>query len=258
MVKERGILVSTPMVQAIHEDRKTVTRRIINPQPKLIESSGRWYWEKALDVDGDPLVDASQYWWEYYGTSPYGKAGDILYIREMYYDYGLWDSDGYTKTGKIKWTFQSVIPSSADIRYFENPPEDVRPNSYRKPGWYKRMGRFMPYFYVRTKLLIKSISVERLHDITEEDAIKEGVEVDEWTWGPMAFPDGTIDKSLIGKKTKWYRDYSNHKDGLKHWFNDGARASFITLWQSINGVESWNTNPWTWRIEFERIKQTIL
>jgi hypothetical protein len=77
-MKDHPILFSGQMVRAILNGRKTQTRQVIKPQPKFIEQSGRWYWEKALDVHGHPFVDASRKWWEYYGTSPYGIPGDRL------------------------------------------------------------------------------------------------------------------------------------------------------------------------------------
>ena len=79
---ELPIIFKAPLVRAILDGKKTQARRIIKPQPKLIESSGRWYWEKALDVHGRPLVDASRYWWEYYGRSPYGRVGDRLWVKD--------------------------------------------------------------------------------------------------------------------------------------------------------------------------------
>jgi hypothetical protein len=258
-MKERSILVSTPMVKVIMAGTKTVTRRIIAesfngcltdggphpcPNPPIVFYPGEIYEDQGATIVVDyPEVRAAFFCstLDVEAKCRFGKPGDVLWVRETYYDYGYWFEDGYTKTDKIKWRFQSVIPSPSDIRFFENPPEDVKPNSYRKLGWYKRLGRFMPYIRCRTKLKITSITVEALHDITEEDAIREGVEV-------IILDDDHL-PNLGGKRV--YNDYLD-----SDYFVSNAVDSFRTLWQAINGEDSWNANPWVWRIEFEKIKPT--
>lgn len=257
-VKERPILFSTAMVQAILEGRKTVTRRVIKPQPEISPDGDiRFPWATfystgvvfTFDEDGN----GGQNWTgtdfpkedrfkealartEYKNPCPYGKAGDIIYVREMYYDYGYWDENGFTKTGRRKYKFVSLGDPN-ERRYFDNPPSEVKPSNYRKIAWYKRLARFMPYRYVRLKLEIVSIKVERLQDITEEDAIREGIE-------PELFDDGT-DWGV----TRLFKNYEI--DGK---YEESPVDSFQSLWQSINGAESWEANPWTWRIEFSALR----
>lgn len=144
-MKKRPILFSAEMVRAILDGRKTQTRRIIKPQPKLITSSGRWYWEKALDVKGDPLVDASRYWWEYYGTSPYGKFGDQLWVRET------WNTIGGN---------QAIYKSDFTISDDRGP--------WKPPI-------FMPRWASRIQLEITDVRVERIQDISEDDVQAEGI-----------------------------------------------------------------------------------
>jgi hypothetical protein len=86
----------------------------------------------------------------------------------------------------------------------------------------------------RLKLKILSIRVERLHDITEEDAIREGV-------GAGFQMNGG------------WPDYTRIVNGICEVTQDCARMSFATLWISINSQESWDSNPWVWRIEFEKL-----
>jgi hypothetical protein len=91
-------------------------------------------------------------------------------------------------------------------------------------------------------LEIADIRVERLQEISEADAIGEGVE---W-WH----------EERLKSRPKHYRvycDYDNPKDPAQ--YTSSAVDSFSTLWQSINGPESWNQNPWVWVIEFKRIEQ---
>jgi len=218
-------LFSPAMSSAIDKDLKTVTRRVMNPQPpEWIDQFGHTAFTPEGHISGrGSYKDEGPA--EKFFKLRHGRPGDILYVREMYYDYGYWIEDGYTKTDKVKWRFNSVIPSSTEIRYHENPPEDVKPNSYRKLGWYKRLGRFMPYRYVRRELEIVSVRIERLHDITEADAIREGIHFDNDS-GYYFAGDVAMAKSAV--------------------------QCFAELWIHINGIESWNNNPWVWRIEFKK------
>lgn len=204
----KPILFSTQMVQSILEGRKTMTRRIIKPQPKLIESSGRWYWEKALDVNGSPLVDASRNWWEYYGTSPYGKVGEVLWVRETWVHTGAYFIYKAGNKWSDEWLNDDYVPTGEKIKW--------------KPSI------FMPKEACRIFLEITDIRVERLQEISEEDAIKEGISKCRPT---------------------------NSKKGMYHTAPIGL---FKELWQSINGKESWDSNPFVWVIEFKRIDKSTI
>jgi hypothetical protein len=79
--EDRSISFSSPMVDAILENRKSITRRIIKPQPTLIENSQRWFWSE------NSAVSASREWWEYMDTlkmCPYGQIGDRLWVKETF------------------------------------------------------------------------------------------------------------------------------------------------------------------------------
>ncbi len=88
---------------------------------------------------------------------------------------------------------------------------------------------FMPRAASRILLEVTDVRVERLQDITEADARAEGVEpdVDAGYWKGYIFPG----------------------------FYDSAKKSFASLWQSINGLGSWEQNPWVWVVSFKRIEQ---
>lgn len=106
---------------------------------------------------------------------------------------------------------------------------------YGVPNWHKRPSIHMPRAASRIMLEIINIRVQRLHDITEADAIAEGVEV-----------TGT---NLFGQSI--YRDYLGDSLHGAGW--SSAVRSYKSLWQKINGVESWDANPWVWCIDFEHI-----
>jgi hypothetical protein len=95
----------------------------------------------------------------------------------------------------------------------------------------------MPKTACRTWFQLVSVKPERLQDISEDDAIAEGVQ-------KLSYGGGS------------YKNYcaKPRKDGgvsiLQH-----AATSFFSLWDSINGDGSWLANPWVWRIEFKRIEK---
>lgn len=94
----------------------------------------------------------------------------------------------------------------------------------------------MPKAACRLFLRVKSVRVERLQKISEKDAKAEGV---------LEYEDGTFKNYF---KTKGLRAV----DGVECLL---AKGSFQSLWSSINGLDSWNINPWVWVIEFERIEK---
>lgn len=185
-MKDIPILFSGPMVQAILEGRKTQTRRIINPQP----------------VDGGPYCGMLYGCRDY--SCPYGAPGDRLWVRES------WVTD--EKYDDLK---PSLIPESAPIEYKAT---DL-PFHIGK----SRPSIFMCRWMSRITLEIKDIRVERLKDLSEEDAQAEGCVND------VVLVDGGSDyKGLY------------------------ARERFMDLWNSINGKRfPWDSNPWVWAVEFK-------
>lgn len=95
--------------------------------------------------------------------------------------------------------------------------------------------RFMPKWASRITLEITNVRVERLQNISEEDACAEGVETKERSYGVA------------------YRDYRGEPGA---WMSE-ARASFGTLWDRINAKRGygWATNPWVWVIEFQDVSK---
>ena len=92
----------------------------------------------------------------------------------------------------------------------------------------------MPRWASRITLEVVSVRVERVQDISEEDAMSEGIE----SWEERGFDDAQ----------DYYLDYVTGG----HVYN--AKDSFRSLWQSIKGPGSWEANPWVWVVEFKRIE----
>lgn len=189
-MEERPILFSTPMVQAILVGRKSQTRRIV---------------KFSDDFDGKKVFDNSPFGLKYSKSDDtlwrfpckHGQIGDILWVRETYQkiegDRFIYKADPIIWGGKWK-------PSI-----------------------------FMPKAASRIKLEIINIRVERVQDISEKDAINEGAELKERTYGSSFTCDSC--------KT----------------FHGTAKLAYQFLWESINGKDSWSKNPWVWVIEFKKL-----
>lgn len=232
------MLYSTDMVVSILEDRKTKTRRMKGLE-LMNEDPDRWEFEEVGTLewetyDGKPdktmksLFGASFLNLEYgsrnFQKCPYGQPGDILYVREKFryiQPYGP-ESLHYDFAGSFRHLGPSV---DLDKAYLINDYDRWRPSIH------------MPKVASRIWLQITDIKVERLQQITEEDALAEGI---------IECEDGT------------YYNYFTQK-GLR--YQDGvecllAKGSFQSLWCSINGLDSWRQNPWVWVISFKVLSKT--
>ena len=193
------------MVRAILDGRKTMTRRIVKMDGAKI-TDGKWGYscftpDGHISLRGN--IDKRQHG-EQFIKLKY-KVGDILWVREMWAEY--YDPHDYP--------FDPIFAYKAD--------NNAKPKRW-KPSIH------MPKAACRLFLQITDVRVERLKDISEEDAIAEGVEQNR---------DGS------------WRDYIEPNQLPQ----DCARASFISLWMKINGPESWESNPWVWVVSFKQIEQ---
>lgn len=218
----KPILFNTEMVKAILEDRKTTTRRIVNPRYKddefgfqiVKDSQDNFIRLEKTNCNGSGMFSDGT---ERVIKSPY-KVGDVLYVRE---------------TWKVEHTYGDEL---ADIRFkANNEIEHLRGlkeetydkliNFESKNGWQPSL--FMPKEAARIFLKVTNVKVERLQDITDEGAKAEG---------------------------------SNVGIGFAEKMRETATDRFIKIWNStVNKKDldkyGWNTNPYVWVIEFERISK---
>lgn len=228
MRKEIPILFSTAMVEALIAGRKTQTRRIIKPQP---DESG------LHDHDKFPMsLDSTLAGW--WGTTdegehrqfkcPYGKPGDILWVRETWQPFirGI-EGDGY----------ELLIKFYADGA--EYPWEHDK--DYAELGWHNRPSIHMPKSAARIWLEVVGVKVERLQDISDEDAKAEGVR----------FTD--FGKDEYGQQQRGWHvlDVTGPNQCLAT-----PKTAFGNLWGKINGPESWDTNPWVRAVELKVLSTT--
>lgn len=216
-MKSHPILFSTPMVQAILKGTKTQTRRIITPH-----RSGPCGSALKKDLDWSEIFPNNQCGIKvgYRKDDPF--MAETVHRVYPLYDIGdqLWVRETWQHTECL-----SVHPSDEELYGYVYRADGEPWEDYE--GWRWKPSIFMPREASRITLEVTDIRVERLHDISAVDAISEGIKWepgDEWT-------------------------YYDHLD-----FNDPYRSKFYELWQSINGPESWDINPWVWVIQFRRIK----
>ena len=228
-MNEHPILFSGEMVRAILESRKTQTRRVIGTvdnSDKFVEMMR----DKAVFTDTITFTP-------HYGPHKfiircaYGKPGDRLWVRET------WQHVYADMMGN---RFTSIpLPNDKDVhRYwleYAATPSDEEP-----PRW--KPSIFMPRWASRITLEIINVRVEKVQEISRDNAFREGVEA----VNPYAIvPD------LPPGFPAAFKDYLNEKN----FFTADPVASFRSLWDSLNAKRGfgWKVNPWVWVIEFKRI-----
>jgi len=206
-----SLLFLGEMVKAILGGAKTQTRRVIKPQ------SGNM-WEKRIDdsVWADILEESGD--WKRV-PCPYGKVGDLLWVRETWCPAN--SENGPVVCYRADLHRRYLVDESYPVDYDRFPAgrnawlcwaNDLE--SGTEGEW--RPSIFMPRWASRIMLRVVDIRVERLQEITEEDAKAEGVA------GWHDTTDGTI-----------------------------YRPEFQLLWDRINGKRApWASNPWVWVIGF--------
>lgn len=215
-MKERGMIFNGEMVRAILDGRKTQTRRPIKwKQTRFTEIGERedgsnWPWSE----DTEKVCD-------YWHPCPFGAVGDRIWVRETFqgplFDYEKMES--YLEDSS-KFEKPEFCQYAADGK---PAPEYYDADDNLHCGW--RPSIHMPRWASRINLEITDVRVERLNDISQEDAQAEGMEL-----------------------TGWRPTYSDPDSGGEVCT---PYDNFAQLWSSIYGEESWQGNPWVWVIEFK-------
>ena len=228
--KPKPILFSTPMVQAILEGRKTMTRRICKlPELEHVNADGSIF--GGNDFDNGLFKSVTEYV-RYFHLGKY-QPGDILWVRETWkpivgfrddYEFGeIVNTDehfGYQyRAGGTQW------PDG-----FEEINDEFHVTHTNDEGEYENHWRpsiFMPREAARIFLRVTDVRVERVNDISEEDAIKEGCQCGDRYSGERSTPALT------------------------------AKQSFMWLWIRLNDKRGfgWAANPWVFVVSFERCEK---
>ncbi len=230
------ILYSPPMVQAVLGNIKKVTRRtrglhLINNDENIewvykgnsnefhVPAPAKKY-DNSIYYAFEPSNSYRPTW---VVKCPYGDPGDTLWVRETWWGYGQKVGKSLVPYGEV-WNNKNAIASpTMPMQQLSFSPDTFK--------WYKKPSIHMPKVASRIKLQVVSVKIERLNDITEEEAKNEGV--------------------VFMSNEFGYQDYGPYA-GIGP-MKLTAKESFKTLWMSINGPESWGHNPWVWVIEFKVI-----
>lgn len=202
---DRPIIFSAPMVRALLDGRKTQTRRIYKvPAGSYVEQGRVW----AM-TDGCAHGDAAL---------PYAP-GDRLYVREAH---ALVPSTAYRMSPGVPYAVNDEDGSQACV-YREGWERS-------KPGQW-RPSIHMPRWASRLTLTVTEIRVQRLQDISEADAVAEGIER---LKSGRGFYDPTVSKAAV-RFGEW---------------TSTAKQGFSRLWNSLHGPEAWDANPWVVAVSF--------
>jgi hypothetical protein len=228
MMTDRPILFSAEMVRAILDGRKTQTRRVVKAQPP----PDAWvtvehYHPIVIDRHGD-MQPGEEIFGAHWNDGecglrcPYGAPGDQLWVREGFAIQPLLWADNRGPQ-PIHYTADQVIG-------FAGKPDQREIEDYRsKPSIH------MPRWASRITLRITDIRVERLQDISEDDARAEGAKAGDWPERPEC--DCNEDDCAACSHYP-----ALHKPAFRH------------IWNKINGPGAWDENPWVWVVAFERVK----
>lgn len=210
------------MVRALLAGTKTQTRRVLNPQPahlqvydwkgkRLHDSEYRhWCWKGHVGADNWDDITRQ--------LSPFlpHAVGDRLYVREEIE--AMSAGPGYKK----------YLLYSADAKpsFDHSWPAEWQRDKARPMHMFKRFSRMT--------LPVTGVRVEQLHDITQAGTIAEGIERIPY--------EGKIPDHVGQFGWKDYR--KDHPHSVVPYHDENAVLSYRSLWESINGVGSWDTNPW--------------
>lgn len=213
MVMPNQIIFSGPMIQAILHGRKTETRRTVKPQPP----------EDTSRVTLDWLRTGSNSYVQHYGfdddntryLSPYGGPGELLRVRE---------------TWAVASTYDALPPSEiprCEVSYAAT--DDIT-------GLKERSPIHMPTWMSRISLRVTAVRVERLQDISELDAVMEGMDFGYPTRDSML-------RRLADARTPQLSDPAS------------PVSEYRQLWNSLNAKRGfpWEGDPWVWVVQFEQV-----
>ncbi|HHH1650981.1 TPA: hypothetical protein ACPZS6_001448 [Yersinia enterocolitica] len=220
-MNEKPILFNAEMVNAILSGRKTQTRRIMGNQPA------------GQDLETVHVRHNDDFNFQWYGNlgessyfpCPLGKPGDQLWVREA---------------------FAAGLCTESTLAYrATHKTEDLEEGWGETIKWTPSI--HMPRWASRINLLITGVRVERLRDISEQDAMAEGITAKEVIIETRYEGGGHVEITaerffFVGGDDEGY---------------ESAGEAFAELWDSIYGQkegENWQANPWVWVIEFERME----
>lgn len=231
----KPILFNTEMVRAILDGRKTCTRRLVKPQP-----DEKHTFSLGFVTDSTEKKEAGCFGFgidEYGGSIQYAKPpyhpGDILYVRETWERFECWNCEGDERGICPKEPKKSVLDKTYGC-YMYRATDEINGDAKWHPSIH------MPKKAARIWLKVADVRVERLHDITEDGALREGAQ------------GMRCDHVAIGEH--------GCTDCMNTGWIESPQVEFMQIWDSTIKKSDldrygWGANPWVWVIEFERCKK---
>jgi hypothetical protein len=234
MPAARPILFSAPMIRALLDGRKTQTRRIMKPQPQRNVDGWDWGWPipgkgvtpgtKTLWRDDNNPGSATAHFY-----SPYGRPGDLLWVRESFVRGFNCDDSGFLITEDKDG---NELPLKTWYRADENKHlqwADEDGHLEDRVPW--KPSIHMPRTASRITLEITDVRIERPQYISPEDAEAEG-----------------INRITHGRNGDYFH-FQRTDTHPQNWIH--AEDAYRELWQLINGAGSWSADPWIWALTFK-------
>lgn len=233
---EHPIIFNDEMVSAIRSGRKTQTRRVMKPQPEPYPNlPGEYWWPAKAFETMVKLSDFQRVGFEGAAAdaSPFGRIGDRLWVREAW---GVVSHTFDEDDMMVEW-----VPDRPATKIHEMPfgngyysghviyradgyfgwSSDDDGGGEERTAWHPSI--HMPRAACRILLEITDVRIERLHHISEQDAMAEGIESSKLAGFALAGVDRP------------------------------AAFAFRDVWNSTGA--DWDSNPWVWVVEFKHIKE---
>ncbi len=239
-MKEIPMLMSAPMVRSLRAWNKTMTRREV--KSSSAEMTGLLIkLNIGIDVKGtkEELIRC---------CSPYGHVGDRLWVRENWQPWGYAYQDEpeflikYPADGGF---MQGILDTERDLKYSEMIDKEAADRDIEFDENYRFVGDECPLKerpsihlwkeFSRIWLAVTELRIERLQDIKKPDALLEGIKE----------VRNVVDNTVL---------YESYREG--HPTTSFPTHAYQTLWEKLNGKDSWKSNPWVWVIGFKILSVT--
>jgi hypothetical protein len=220
MTRERPIIFSGDMVRAIIDGRKTMTRRVMKPQP---DDDGIVEMGQIGNTRGIAYIRGSRGGHSLRVPCPYGSIGDHLYVRE----------NGWERPSRTPRMMREGADTWERFYYDADDLSDGDRDDFKAWGFKRRPSIHMPRWASRITLEITDVHVERLQEISAKDILAEGAveraHDDKFGHSPVSAFDGKVYLDLM--------------------------SLWASGWDSINGRRGFgfDTNPYVWCISFRRL-----
>lgn len=227
-VKEKPILMSAPMVLALLDGRKTMTRRLAKI-PGICNTKIVRYELEAGSVAFYTKSHASRV------VCPPYEVGDRLWVRESLQRYN-----------REQPTIQYVADMTPVVA-----PHGMQRHANGAALWHWKRKSLpsihCPRWASRITLEISEVRVEQVRDISTDDILAEGIQC-------TVSGDGHPLIRVTGKcPPSHYHRSIDLMNGERLTHEELLRAHWASAWDSINGSGSWDSNPWVWVISFKRV-----